>query len=121
MKTSKVLAVAVLGITFALVSNAIAQNAGGFQGPGIADSTVAEALKLPDDTPVVLKGKIEKSLGNEKYQFNDGSATIVVEIDNDEWRGLTVKPENTVEIRGEIDKEMLATPEIDVNMITLIN
>ena len=70
MKTSKVLAVAVLGVSFALVGNAIAQVAGGFQGPGISDSTVADALKLPDDTPVVLKGNIEKSLGNEKYQFN---------------------------------------------------
>ena len=81
MKTSKVLAVAVLGVSFALVGNAIAQVAGGFQGPGISDSTVADALKLPDDTPVVLKGKVEKSLGNEKYQFNDGTGVIVVEID----------------------------------------
>ena len=89
MKTSKVLAVAVLGVSFALVGNAIAQVAGGFQGPGISDSTVADALKLPDDTPVVLKGKIEKSLGNEKYQFSDGTGVIVVEIDNEEWRGLT--------------------------------
>jgi uncharacterized protein (TIGR00156 family) len=96
MKTSKVLAVAVLGVSFALVGNAIAQVAGGFQGPGISDSTVADALKLPDDTPVVLKGKIEKSLGNEKYQFSDGTGVIVVEIDNEEWRGLTVTPENSL-------------------------
>lgn len=120
MKTSKVLAVAVLGVSFAMVSNAIAQNAGGFKGPGIADSTVADALKLPDDTPVVLKGKIEKSLGNEKYQFNDGTGVIVVEIDNEDWRGVTVTPENTIEIKGEIDKEMLSAPEVDVDMVSLV-
>ena len=120
MKTSKVLAVAVLGVSFALVGNAIARVAGGFQGPGISDSTVADALKLPDDTPVVLKGKIEKSLGNEKYQFSDGTGVIVVEIDNEEWRGLTVTPENTIEIKGEIDKEMLSAPEVDVDMVSLV-
>ena len=120
MKTSKVLAVAVLGVSFAMVSNAIAQNAGGFKGPGIADSTVADALKLPDDTPVVLKGKIEKSLGNEKYQFNDGTGVTVVEIDNEDWRGVTVTPENTIEIKGEIDKEMLSAPEVDVDSVSVV-
>lgn len=120
MKASKFLAVLALGLTFGLVSNAIAKNVGGgFQGPGVATSTVADALKMSDDTPVVLKGKIEKSLGNEKYQFNDGTGTIVVEIDDDEWNGLNVTPENTVQITGEIDKEMLATPSVDVEMIIL--
>lgn len=37
------------------------QQAGGFQGPGLAPSSVAEALKLNDDTPVVLVGQIEKA------------------------------------------------------------
>ena len=65
------------------------------------------------------KGKIEKALGNEKYQFNDGTGTIVVEIDDDEWNGLTVKPEMTVQISGEIDKELMQTPEVDVEAIVL--
>ena len=120
MKTSKVLAVAVLGVSFALVGNAIAQNAGGFQGPGVSDSTVAEALKMPDDTPVVLKGKVEKSLGNERYQFNDGTGVIVIEVDNEDWRGLTVTPEDTVEIKGEIEKDMLSAPEVDVDTVSLV-
>lgn len=34
-------------------------------------------------------------------------------------RGQVVKPENTVEIRGEIDKELLGTPEVDVDVIIL--
>ena len=120
MKASKYMAFLALGLTFGLVGNAIAQNmGGGFQGPGVATSSVVEALKMSDDTPVVLKGKIEKSLGNEKYQFNDGTGTIVVEIDDDEWKGLTVKPEHTVQISGEIDKEMLSTPIVDVEMIML--
>ena len=116
MKTSKVLAVAVLGVSFAMVSNAIAQNAGGFKGPGIADSTVADALKLPDDTPVVLKGKIEKSLGNEKYQFNDGTGVIVVEIDNEDWTGVSVNEKDLIVIKGEVDKDLMNV-EIDVDSV----
>jgi uncharacterized protein (TIGR00156 family) len=116
----KLLALLALGVSVGVVSQAVAQNmGGGFEGPGMASITVAEALKLNDDAPVVLKGKIEKALGNEKYQFNDGTATIVVEIDDDEWKGLVVKPEMTVQITGEIDKELMQTPEVDVETIVL--
>ncbi len=117
---SKFFAVSALVLTFAVASQAQAQNyGGGFQGPTISSSTVAEALKLKDDTPVVLIGKIEKNLGNEKYQFSDGTGSIVVEIDDEDWRGLTVKPEDTVEISGEIDKEFMGTPKVDVDRIQL--
>ena len=117
----KMLALLVLGLSVGMVSNAMAKkHGGGFEGPGINTTTVQDALKMNDDTPVVLKGKIEKSLGNEKYQFNDGTGVIVVEIDDDEWNGVVVKPENTVEIRGEIEKELMSAPEIDVEMIMLV-
>lgn len=118
----KFLAFFALVLTFALAGNAVAKkNGGGFEGPAaIKASSVAEALKMNDDTPVVLKGKIEKSLGNEKYQFNDGTGVIVVEIDDDEWNGVVVKPENTVELRGEIDKDMMQAPEVDVDVVILV-
>ena len=113
---NKILAVSAMVLTFAVASQANAQGfGGGFQGPTIS----AEALKMNDDTPVVLVGKIEKNLGNEKYQFSDKTGSIVVEIDDEDWRGQVVKPENTVEIRGEIDKELLGTPEVDVDVIIL--
>ncbi|MBR5154429.1 MAG: NirD/YgiW/YdeI family stress tolerance protein [Alphaproteobacteria bacterium] len=116
----KLLALLALGVSVVAVGQAVAQNmGGGFEGPGITSTTVADALKLNDDAPVVLKGKIEKALGNEKYQFNDGTGTIVVEIDDDEWKGLTVKPEMLVQISGEIDKELMQAPEVDVDSITL--
>ncbi len=118
----KILAVSALALTFIAAGNAMAKKAqGGFQGPTTASATVAEALKMSDDTPVVLRGKIEKSLGDEKYQFNDGTGVIVVEIDDDEWNGVTVKPENTVELRGEIDKDMMQTPEVDVDVVILVD
>lgn len=117
----KLLAVLALTLTFAAAGNAVAKKVnGGFQGPSKDNASVADALKMNDDTPVVLRGKIEKSLGGEKYQFNDGTGVIVVEIDDDEWNGVVVKPENTVELRGEIDKEMMQTPEVDVEAVILV-
>lgn len=94
------------------------QQAGGFQGPGLAPSSVAEALKLNDDTPVVLVGQIEKSLGDEKYLFKDASGSVTVEIDNEDWRGVTVTPKDIIVIQGEIDKDFFKT-EIDVDSVAL--
>lgn len=94
------------------------QQAGGFQGPGLAPSSVAEALKLNDDTPVVLVGQIEKSLGDEKYLFKDASGSVTMEIDNEDWRGVTVTPKDTIVIQGEIDKDFFKT-EIDVDSVAL--
>lgn len=91
---------------------------GGFTGPGLAVSTVAEAAKMSDDQPVVLEGKIKQGLGDEKYLFHDASGEITIEIDDDDWRGLSVGPEDTVEISGEVDKELFDV-KVDVDTIKL--
>lgn len=93
-------------------------NMGGFQGPGLEPSSVSEALKLNDDTPVVLVGQIEKSLGDEKYLFKDATGSVTIEIDNDDWRGVNVTPKDTIVIQGEIDKDFFKT-EIDVDSVAL--
>jgi uncharacterized protein (TIGR00156 family) len=76
----------------------------GFSGPGPDVVTVDAAKGLRDDYPVVLRGKIERSLGDEKYLFTDETGSIIVEIDNRLWRGLSVDQNNTVEITGEVDR-----------------
>ena len=93
---------------------------GGFKGPGLAPSTVEQALNLSDDTAVVLEGNIERSLGDEKYLFKDATGSVTVEIDNKDWRGITVTPEDVVVIQGEVDKDFFKT-EIDVDTISLKN
>ena len=112
--------VGALGLSTSALANGCTgpQQAGGFQGPGLAPSSVAEALKLNDDTPVVLVGQIEKSLGDEKYLFKDASGSVTVEIDNENWRGVTVTPKDTIVIQGEIDKDFFKT-EIDVDSVAL--
>ncbi len=118
----KLAMVSALALVIGFSGNALAQqnfgaaNAGGYTGPSAASMTVAEAKKLGDDTPVVLIGKLEKSLGGEKYLFTDNTGSVTVEIDNDDWRGLTVNDKDTVEIRGEVDKDFMNF-EIDVDSI----
>lgn len=112
----KLLSTSVLGLAVGVSFNAMAA----FQGPEAGVTTVAEALKMRDDSPVVLTGQIEKNLGNEKYQFKDATGTVVVDIDNEDWRGVDVTPANTITIRGEVDKDMFTT-EIDVDSVELKN
>lgn len=83
-----------------------AQNqAGGFEGPGPAIVTVAQVKTMKDDAHVALKGRITQRISGEVYLFEDASGTLEVEIDDDDWRGVTASPTDTVIILGEVDKE----------------
>ncbi len=84
--------------------------------PNQTVTTVAQVSQLRDETPVVLMGKIDNALGDEKYQFSDSTGTIVVEIDNDKWNHVQVTPNDTVQIRGEVDKGWFAS-EVDVDEV----
>lgn len=44
--------------------------------------------------------------GDEEYMFKDSTGKIVIEIDDEDWGGLTVGPKDTVEISGEIDRDL---------------
>ena len=93
---------------------------GGFTGPSLVVITVEQAKELPDETPVVLQGKITKSLGDDDYTFEDETGTIRIEIDDDVWKGVFVDENDLVEIRGEIDKEFLRV-RISVDSIKKLN
>jgi uncharacterized protein (TIGR00156 family) len=105
-----------LALVLGFSGEAFAQH-GGYTGPSITKSSVAEALKLRDDSAVVLEGKIAKSLGGEKYLFTDATGSITVEIDNEDWRGVSVNENDTVVIKGEIDKDLMSV-EIDVDSVS---
>lgn len=81
-------------------------------------TTVSEALLMEDDTPVALVGTITQNLGDEKYQFTDNTGTVIVEIDSEDWNGITPNPNDTVIITGEIDKEGNIV-EVDVETVAL--
>lgn len=93
--------------------------AGGFTGPSGAVTTVANAKSLRDDTWVTLRGKITERISDDLYKFQDASGVINVDIDHKRWNGVTVGPQDTVEIQGEVDKDWNSV-EIDVKQICKI-
>ena len=100
-------------------------SAGGFVPSGSAAQTqplsVKEALKLRDDSSVVIDGRIKSQLRREHYRFVDQNGdSIEVEIDDDVWRGVSVDENTLVRISGEIDKDFTKTT-IDVKNIKILN
>ena len=93
--------------------------AGGFTGPSGAVTTVANDKSLRDDTWVTLRGKITERISDDLYKFQDASGVINVDIDHKRWNGVTVGPQDTVEIQGEVDKDWNSV-EIDVKQIRKI-
>ena len=81
-----------------------------------APITINEAVNLPHDSWVVLRGNIVSSLFsghtrpvgpgrghvNNNYLFRDASGEILVDIGPKEWRGLSIGVSDNVEIYGEI-------------------
>lgn len=110
---------AVSGIALA-TSVSAAENNGGFTGPSVEVITVEQAKNMNDDTFVVLRGKIKQNVGDDLYLFTDGTGTINIEIDEEDWNSAKVTPEDVVEIRGEVDKGWDKI-EIDVDQINKIN
>lgn len=95
---------------------------GGFDGPTVSvkSVTVEEAKVMPDESRVMLKGHIVSALGDEDYMFQDNSGTIKVEIDEDLWKGVTVKPEDNVEILGEVDRHLQKETSVDAEAVAIV-
>ena len=93
---------------------------GGFQGPNGSSTTVESAKSLRDDTWVTLRGNIVERISDDLYLFKDATGTINVDIDHKRWNGVTVTPQDTVEIQGEVDKDWNSV-EIDVKQISKVS
>ncbi|HSD70501.1 MAG TPA: NirD/YgiW/YdeI family stress tolerance protein [Woeseiaceae bacterium] len=105
----------------AMFAAGVAANAqtGGFKGPDNRQVVMAaEVADLPDDAEVRLTGYVVRNIGDETYEFRDDTGTIIVEIDDEDWKGLEVTPEQRVEITGEVDQERQKT-ELEVDTIRL--
>ncbi|TGZ98559.1 YgiW/YdeI family stress tolerance OB fold protein [Rodentibacter pneumotropicus] len=121
----KLLTVTTIALSsIAVCGTALAQgfNNGTSQTQGFVDEnavvkTVSDALKANDDTPVRLEGQIVKQLGKKDFIFKDGSGQeIQIEIDKKVWNGITVNPQDQIQIIGKVDKEWNNT-EIDVKQV----
>ena len=94
-----------------------------FDGPGAqGDETQVQAIldNPTDDQRVTLRGRILEQVGEEKYLFTDGNAQIRIEIDAETFPQQRITPEMTVQIYGEVEKDFLQDPEIDVERLSIV-
>lgn len=95
---------------------------GGFSGAVTPASitTVSQIEEIANDSYVTMQGKIISKIGHEKYMFQDETGSIKIEIDDDDWNGVNVNPENTVQIEGEVDKSWTKPTKIEVDRVKLV-
>lgn len=78
---------------------------GGFNDMAVMPMSIAQVMEQPKNTNVTMRGYITKRLGDDKYNFSDGTDNIVIEVDDKIWRGQVVSPKEQVVIWGELDKD----------------
>lgn len=94
-----------------------------FTGPGALPmaTALAEVLAHPvDDQRVQLRGHLVRQLSRDKYLFSDGRQQIRVEIDPEAMPSQPVGQEVTLVIEGEVEKDFLESPEIDVDRVSIV-
>lgn len=85
----------------------------------LAPSTVTEVKHLShlkDDSKVMLKGQVVKSLGQEKYEFRDSTGTVTIEIDDELWGGRALLPTQTITLIGEVDIDYKPIKRIEIDV-----
>lgn len=92
---------------------------GGFVSDKETIVTVKQVNEMRDDVPVIVQGHILQRMGDEKYLFEDSTGSITVEIDDDDWRGQTISPSDTVKLYGEVDRGIFKT-QIEVDYVQKI-
>lgn len=85
-------------------------------------TSVKAVLQNPvDDMVVTLRGHIIKKISHDKYIFADSTGQIRIDIDDKYFPyGTPISPTTLVEISGEIDKEFMSSPEVDVKKMIVV-
>jgi len=118
MTHKTLIAVALIGLS-SLSLPAAAQYIGTSAAPSYA--TVADVLKDPiDDVAVSFEGYLIKKIANKKYIFSDGVAQIRVDIDPKHFPTTPINEKTRVVIRGEVEKDFMESPEIDVDSLSVV-
>ncbi len=98
------------------VETVVTTGPGGFVDANQVIVTTDQVKEMRDDVPVIVQGYIIKNLGGDNYLFKDDAGSIVVEIDDENWGGLTITPNDLVKLYGEVDAGLFTT-EIEVDRI----
>ena len=82
--------------------------------------TISEARMLPHDSWLMLIGNIvEAQQSGRHYMFRDSTGEIIVEIDQNVWRGLYIGTSDLVQITGEL-VALRGQPSFIVRVIRVI-
>lgn len=76
--------------------------------------TIAQAKKLADETGVTLKGTIVKHISGDDFELKDSTGTIVLDVDDDQWKPMKLKAGDKVRVVGEIDTHRIKPTDVDV-------
>jgi len=111
-------------IFVAVTSLAIACSAASAQyvGPNGAPASVKQLLDSGYDHDfVVLRGHITGRVAyDDLYQFNDGTANVLLKIDRKNWPfNLRIDDKTRVEIAGKFDREFMGFSKVKVTSIRI--
>jgi len=116
MKKISILTVMALLPVYGAMAGPGMKNKNTMNNPQPAYWSVTEVMTLPDNAPVTMRGRITKNMGENIYVFEDSSGTIMMEIEEEDWNGKTVRVNDIVTVYGNVDKGNDYI-EIDVNSI----
>ena len=111
-KLSAILLMLLFGTGFSIANSTY----GGFYDKEANNINISDALRMKDNSHVTIKGNIVKRLTNDTYLFKDSTGTITVEIDNEKWMGVTAGKQDTLELSGEIERN-LTSIKLDVDKV----
>ncbi|TYK65231.1 NirD/YgiW/YdeI family stress tolerance protein [Colwellia echini] len=81
--------------------------------------SIKEAVELKDDTKVLVEGFIVKQLGDDLYLFKDASGEVEMEIDDSDFREITVTSKDKLRITAEVDSNLTGT-SLEVDYLELV-
>lgn len=73
-----------------------------------------------DDQLATLEGYIVQQVKHEKYMFRDSTGEMLVEIDDEVFKGQRVDPKTKVRIDGELERDFMEKDKVDVYNLTIL-
>ena len=77
----------------------------GFMGPSMPITVANVVQTFPNKATAILRGYIVQQISNDRYLFRDSTGEMIIKIKNDRWWGLTVGPNDLIEIGGEVKRD----------------
>ena len=83
-------------------------------------SNVTTVKNLLDSGKDADEGYIVQQVKHEKYMFRDSTGEMLVEIDDEVFKGQRVDPKTKVRIDGELERDFMEKDKVDVYNLTVL-